>query len=79
MRLSLLVVLLESALGVLQNDGGISPGDYKSFQIDYDLPASERYQEVYEYFEVELRDMIGYWWYSFYGQETRDWFEENIG
>ena len=49
----------------------ITPGDYKSFNIDHDKPASERYQEVYEYFEEPLYDMLDYWWNEFYSEETR--------
>ena len=56
----------------------ITPGNYKSFNIDHDMPASERYQEVYVHFEDTLAEMLDYWWNSFYTDETRQWFADNI-
>ena len=56
----------------------ITPGAYKSFNIDHDVPAYERYQEVYAHFEEKLAEMLDYWWNSFYTDETRQWFTDNI-
>ena len=56
----------------------ITPGDYKSFVIDFDKPAKERYQELFTYFKPQLADMEDYWWNEFYGDELRQWFRDNI-
>ena len=71
-------LLLATAMATSDNDTvDITPGDYKSFNIDHDKPASERYQEVYEYFEEPLTSMVDFWW-NFYSDTEKNWFEDNI-
>lgn len=56
----------------------VEPADYKKFEIDFDKPASERYLETFSYFEPQLRDMEDYWWNTFYSEEIRNWFRDNL-
>ena len=57
--------------------GDLQPGDYKKFVIDFDLPAEERFKDLFEHFEPQLRLMEDYWW-KFYTDEEQQWFEDNI-
>ena len=56
----------------------ITPGDYQKFTIDFDLPAYDRYNEVYAYFEPLLAQASDYWWNTVYNEEKREWFRNNI-
>ena len=55
----------------------IEPTDYPSFVIDFDKPASERYNEVNAHFREELLDMEDYW-YNWYSEDYRQFFEDNL-
>ena len=46
--------------------------------IDYDKPASERYNEVYDYFKTELLDVEDFWWNTLYSNSMKQWFKDNI-
>lgn len=59
-------------------EAAITPGDYASFVIDHDVPAAYRYQKVYEHFEEPLSASLDYWWNSYYTDEVREWFTDNI-
>ena len=58
--------------------GDIAAGDYKQFVIDFDKEAKERYNELFVYYEEQLADMEDYWWNTFYSEELRQWFRDNI-
>jgi len=48
------------------------------FVLNFDLPVADRYRELYEHFEPQLRLMEDHWWNHFYAEETRSFFTENI-
>jgi len=56
----------------------ITPGNFAKFEIDFDLPADERYDAVFKHFEPQLRDMEEHWWNKFYSSDIRQWFTDNI-
>ena len=49
MKAKALIVTLASNLSLVA--GNITPGDYKKFDINFDLPDAERYEAVFQYFE----------------------------
>ena len=79
-QLSLVATTLAAAYLnlALAKEEMISPGDYKVFEIDFDLAADERFHDVFVNFEPQLRDMLDYWWNQFYSDKERAWFRSNI-
>ena len=49
----------------------IETREFKDFIIDFDLPASQRYNELYNYFEPWLRENINQYWDNFYTDEVK--------
>lgn len=78
MQSTLTVAAIIASLAFAVDVLDIEPADYKKFEIDFDKPASERYLETFKFFEPQLRDMEDYWWNTFYSEEIRTWFRDNL-
>ena len=51
---------------------------YEEFIIDFDVPAKERYIELYTHFKPHLAEMEDFWWNQLYDEDLRQWFRDNI-
>ena len=54
----------------------VVPRSVPVFKINYDLPASERYDEVYYYFKDTIVEMENYFYYSI-PTKIRDFYSQD--